>query len=342
MGTTLVTGGLGFIGSNFVNLLARKEPEERIVVLDVFTYAAWPENIDKAVAESFRFALVKGDICDRNLVAQLVAHADRVVHFAAESHVTRSIADDLPFFQTDVMGTQSIADAVSKNLSHVKRLVHISTSEVYGTAEYAPMDESHPLNPCTPYAAAKAGADRLVYAYRRTYNIPTVIVRPFNNYGPRQHIEKLVPRFITQALLNQPLSVHGDGKMTRDWIFVEDTCELVYRALTSDAVLGHVVNAGTGVDTSVIEIADMVLAATGRPNTLINYISDRPGQVDRHISSTGKAKALLNGFTASADLKAGIERTVRWYADNRSWWERLLGSQTVNVTDSKRRLHGSY
>lgn len=342
MGTTLITGGCGFIGSNFVNLLAAKEPEERIVVLDAFTYAAWPENIDRSVVDSFRFALVKGDVCDRDLVCQLVSHADRVVHFAAESHVTRSIADDLPFFRTDVMGTQSVADAVAKNVSGIKRFVHISTSEVYGSAEYAPMDERHPLNPCTPYAAAKAGADRLVHAYRETYRVPTVIIRPFNNYGPRQHIEKVIPRFITQSLLGQPLTVHGDGRMTRDWIFVEDTCEMVYRSLTLPGIDGHVINAGTGIDTSIGQIANIILDLTGRPRSLIRHLPDRPGQVDRHISSTTKAAMLLNGFAANVSLGEGLERAVRWYANNRSWWERLLGSEVVDVTDSKRRLVGSY
>ena len=341
MGTTLITGGCGFIGSNFVNLLAEREPEERIVVLDAFTYAAWPDNIASKVRDSFRFALVKGNICDRELVFRLMQHMDRVVHFAAESHVTRSIADDTPFFVTDVLGTQTVADAVARNLDTVKRFVHISTSEVYGTAAYAPMDEAHPLNPCTPYAAAKAGADRLVYAYRETYDIPTVIIRPFNQYGPRQHIEKVVPRFITQALLNRPLTVHGDGRMTRDWVYVEDTCDAVYRALTSPHVDGSVINVGTGVDVSINEIARLVLQATGKPDSLIEHVSQRPGQVDRHISSTTTARQRL-GWEAMTALAEGLEKTVRWYADNRSWWERLVGSEATALNDSRRRLFGSW
>lgn len=342
MGCTLVTGGCGFIGSNFVNLLAEREPKERIIVLDAFTYAAWPENILPHVRDSIHFALVKGDICDQKNVAQLIQHVDRVVHFAAESHVTRSIADDLPFFRTDVMGTQSVADAVARNVGRISRFVHISTSEVYGTADYAPMDEDHPLNPCTPYAAAKAGADRLVYAYRTTYQIPTVIIRPFNQYGPRQHIEKCVPRFITQALLGQPLTVHGDGQMTRDWVYVEDTCEAVYRALMLPGVDGHVINVGTGIDVSVAQIAEMVLDAVGAPRSLITQVTPRPGQVDRHISSTAKAAALLDGWKAQTSLQQGIEKAVRWYTDNRAWWERLVGTEVIDVTDQRRRLAGSY
>jgi dTDP-glucose 4,6-dehydratase len=342
MGTTLVTGGAGFIGSNFVSLLAEREPEERIIVLDAMTYAAHPENISEEVRSSLRFSFVHGDICNRDLVLGLMKAVDKVVHFAAESHVTRSIADDRPFFQTDVMGTQSIADAISRDMARIKRFVHISTSEVYGTAEYAPMDELHPLNPCTPYAAAKAGADRLVYAYRKTYNIPTVTIRPFNNYGPRQHLEKLVPRFITQALDDQPLTVHGDGRMTRDWIFVEDTCKAVYAALfANESVNGSIINVGTGIDVSVLAVAKMILDATGKSSDLIRYIDARPGQVDRHISSVNRSAALLD-WKSQVALEDGIERTVRWYSDNRQWWDRHRGAGEVTITDKSRRLSGAF
>jgi dTDP-glucose 4,6-dehydratase len=257
--------------------------------------------------------------------------------------VTRSIADDKPFFETDVMGTQTIAAAISRNLSHIQRYVHISTSEVYGTAVRDPMDEEHPLNPCTPYAAAKAGADRLVYAYRETYGIPTVIIRPFNNYGPKQHLEKVVPRFITSALLDEPLCIHGDGNMTRDWIFVSDTCEAVLRALNF-SVTGQVFNVGTGIDTSVNTIADMILEFAGKTRSLIRHTPPRPGQVDRHISSTDKTRNLLD-WSAKTRLAEGLEATVRWYADNRSWWQHhnhLSANGSINITDETRGLEGSF
>lgn len=337
--TTLITGGAGFIGSNFVTRLF-DNTDDHIIVLDVFTYAAHPDNIPPHIRASDRFELIRGNIRDARLVGELVKRADRVVHFAAESHVTRSIIDDTPFFETDVMGTQTIAAAISRS-PNVQKLVHISTSEVYGTAAYAPMDEAHPLNPCTPYAAAKAGADRLIYAYRATYGVPTVIIRPFNNYGPRQHLEKVVPRFITAALTDEPLQVHGDGRMTRDWIFVEDTCEAVLRALDAPAAVGEVVNLGTGRDVSVLEIAEMICELTHQPRSLIEHVTPRPGQVDRHIAATEKAARLLD-FRASITLEQGMRRTVNWYDANRSWWHRQRQIAQIAVTDPERRLVGSY
>jgi dTDP-glucose 4,6-dehydratase len=337
MKTTLVTGGAGFIGSNFIEQHWLKF--DRVVVLDAMTYAARAENIPAHIRESSNFQFVQGDIRDIKLVDELVAAASRVVHFAAESHVTRSIADDRPFFDVDVMGTQAIAAAVSRN-PRIEQFVHISTSEVYGTAAYAPMDEDHPLNPCTPYAAAKAGADRLVYAYRETYKIPTIIIRPFNNYGPKQHLEKVVPRFITAAICDEPLLVHGDGKMTRDWIFVEDTCRAILAAVFSESA-GEVINVGTGIDTSVLTIAEMILDILGKPVALIEHIAPRPGQVDRHIASTAKAKRLLN-WEAEIRLYDGLRRTVAWYKENRAWWEAGRAGAAVSVTDSDRRLVGSF
>jgi dTDP-glucose 4,6-dehydratase len=341
MGTTLVTGGAGFIGSNFVELLWDMCPDEKIIVLDVFTYAANPDNIPDLIKRDPRFRLVRGNIRDAKVVGELVKEADQVVHFAAESHVTRSIADDVPFFETDVLGTQTIAAAISRNRDRVKKFVHISTSEVYGTAVEDPMSETHPLNPCTPYAAAKAGADRLVYAYRETYGIPTVIIRPFNNYGPKQHLEKVVPRFITSALLGEPLLVHGDGQMTRDWIFVEDTCEAVLRALEEPLALGEVINVGTGLDVSVQTIAEQILELCGQPRSLIEHVSPRPGQVDRHIASTKKAWSLLD-WVAEVKLNDGLRRTVDWYKANTAWWARQRNVAQISITDGERRLTGSY
>ena len=338
--TVLVTGGAGFIGSHFVEMLFDRLPDHRIIVLDVFTYAASPDNIPERIRESLRFELVRGDIRDRALVDELVAKAGYVVHFAAESHVSRSIADDRPFFETDVLGTQTVFSAISKNLVRVKRAVHISTSEVYGTAVYAPMDEDHPLNPCTPYAAAKAGADRLVYAYRETYGIPVVTIRPFNNYGPRQHIEKVVPRFITAAILGEDLTVHGDGESSRDWVYVTDTCEAVYRALLTPNIEGNVINVGTGVDTSIREVASRIrsfIATSGDAKS----VPERPGQVKRHISSVGRAFDLL-GFYPRTPFSEGLLRTVEWYVSNPNWWRRLLGEREVGIEDAGRRLAGSW
>jgi len=212
----------------------------------------------------------------------------------------------------------------------VERFVLISSSEVYGTAEYAPMDEEHPLNLRSPYAATKAGADRLAYSYFVTYGLPVVIVRPFNNYGPRQHPEKVIPRFITQALSDEPLTVHGDGHASRDWLYVEDDAEAIEAIIDADidAIAGEVLNVATGIDISVSEIADIVLDALGKPPSLKAHISERLGQVDRHIGSTEKTERLV-GWRARTSFEDGLERTVEWYRENDSWWRAIRERQSV-------------
>ena len=187
------------------------------------------------------------------------------------------------------------------------------------------MDEEHPLNPMSPYAAAKAGADRLVYSYIKTYDLPAVIVRPFNNYGPCQHLEKAIPNFIVSALQNKPLTIHGDGKSSRDWMYVEDTCQALDKILHAnrDKVIGQVINLGTGKDTRVADIGKKVLEKLGKPETLLEYIEDRPGQVSRHISSTARSKELLD-WQARTDLDEGLGKTVEFYKNNRQWWERFI------------------
>jgi len=337
MKTTLVTGGAGFIGSHFVEKLF-DETDDEILVLDVFTYAASPENIRFDIRESNRFELVKGDVCDEKLVMDLVGRSNRVVHFAAESHVARSLFADRRFFETDVLGTHSVASAVSHNREKIEKFVHISTSEVYGSAAYEPMDEVHPLAPCTPYAAAKAGADRLVHAYLETYKIPAVIIRPFNNYGPRQHIEKVVPRFITQALLNEPLTVHGTGRSSRDWIYVGDTCEGIMKALIRPNAVGQVFNLGTGIDIPVKEVAVLVKSIVGEESSsTLKYVTERPGQVQRHIADVRRARSVL-GFASTVSFWDGLRNTVEWYKANRSWWEALLLEREIGATDGGTRL----
>ena len=214
------------------------------------------------------------------------------MHFAAETHVTRSIFDNYHFFETDVLGTQVISNAVLRCADRIERFIHISTSEVYGTAESPLMDEEHPLKPLSPYASAKAGADRLVYSYWATYQLPAVIVRPFNNFGPRQHLEKAVPRFITSCLLDEPLRLHGQGVAQRDWIYVVDTCEAIDRIVHAprERVVGEVINIGTDVSMSVADVAHHVVRQMGKPESLITYVGDRPGQVFRHTADASKAR----------------------------------------------------
>jgi dTDP-glucose 4,6-dehydratase len=314
----LVTGGAGFISSAFIRHLLKATPYE-VVSLDALTYAGNLENL-RDVRSHERLSFVHGDIRDEALVREVVAGVDVIVNAAAESHVEKSIAEGASeFVATNVEGTRVLLDAIRE--VSVERFILISSSEVYGTAERAPMDEEHPLNPRSPYAATKAGADRLAFSYRATYELPIVIVRPFNNYGPRQHPEKVIPRFILQALAGEPLTVHGDGTASRDWLFVEDDAEAIQAVIEADAaaVDGEVINVATGRDASVSEIADLVLELCGKPATLKEYVAERPGQVARHIGSTEKAERLL-GWTARTSLEEGLSRTVAWYRENEAWW----------------------
>src|SRR3990170_7778769 len=255
MKRVLVTGGAGFIGSNFVKHIMAKYPDYSVAIVDALTYAGNLDNLPQELRDDERLCFWQGNVRNPEIINPLVADADIVVHFAAETHVARSIYDNSTFYETDVLGTQVVANAVLKY--PVERFVHISTSEVYGTAVYTPMDEDHPLNPRSPYASAKTGADRLVYSYCTTYDIPAVILRPFNKYGPNQHLEKVLPRFITSAILRQPLTIHGSGLSSRDWVYVGDCCEAIDRAMHADIakVKGEAINIGTGRDTGVLIIA---------------------------------------------------------------------------------------
>jgi dTDP-glucose 4,6-dehydratase len=245
--------------------------------------------------------------------------------------VPRSIYDTTTFFETDVLGTQVVVAAALKH--PVERFLHISSSEVYGTAIVPPMSENHPLNPTTPYAAAKAGADRLVFSYYTTFDLPCVILRPFNTYGPHQHLEKVIPRFITSALLDEPLSIHGDGGNSRDWLYVGDLCQALDRALHAnlEQIKGEAINLGTGVDTSIKCVAEQIVDKLGKSHGLMSFMEDRPGQVHRHVASTEKALSLLN-WKAEIDFDSGIERTIRWYADHPWWWEKLRWMRSVAIT----------
>lgn len=335
MKTLLVTGGAGFIGSNFVHFMASKYPNYRIIVLDALTYAGSMDNLPLEMRELDhpRFKFWYGNVCNAELVDSLVEEADFVVHFAAESHVTRSIFDNLLFFQTDVIGTHMIANAVLKAKSAVERFIHISTSEVYGSAQFATMEESHPLSPMSPYASAKCGADRLVYSYWATYNIPAVIVRPFNNFGPRQHLEKVIPRFISSAMLGEPLTVHGRGTAARDFVFVDDVVRAVDLILHADADLveGEVFNVSSGVHRTILEIAHDVVKAMNYDVDKIKFTGDRPGQVIRHTGDYSKISRVL-GWRPEVSWEDGLQRTIDWYARNREWWEKRTWLRLIPIT----------
>ncbi|MFL5955139.1 MAG: dTDP-glucose 4,6-dehydratase [Gaiellaceae bacterium] len=326
MKRVLVTGGAGFISSNFIrHLLA--ETDNEVVTLDALTYAGNLENLADVMSHE-RLSFVHGDIRDAGLVRELIEGVDVIVNAAAESHVEKSIEHGASeFVTTNVEGTQILLDAI--RVTPVERFILISSSEVYGTARHAPMDEDHPLEPRSPYAATKAGADRLAYSYWTTYDLPIAIVRPFNNYGPRQHPEKVVPRFITQALDGEPLTVHGDGHASRDWLYVDDDAEAIVAVIDApiERIAGEVINVATGVDIAVADIAAMVLDVLGKPTDLIRHVPERLGQVDRHIGSTEKAARLL-GWQARTGFEEGLQRTVAWYRDNEAWWRAILARES--------------
>ena len=325
-----MTGGAGFIPSNVIRHLLGATPWD-VVSLDALTYAGNLENLAEVLSHE-RLSFVHGDIRDAALVRDVVAEVDVIVNAAAESHVEKSIEEGASeFVTTNVEGTQILLDAIRE--TPVERFILISSSEVYGTAESAPMDEEHPLNPRSPYAATKAGADRLAYSYFVTYGLPIVIVRPFNNYGPRQHPEKVIPRFITQALSDEPLTIHGDGDASRDWLYVDDDAEAIEAIIEAplEDLAGEVLNVATGVDISVSEIAESVLELLGKPSSLKVHVEERPGQVHRHVGSTGKIER-LTGWRAGTSFEAGLARTVAWYRDNEAWWRVI--ARPANVSSS--------
>lgn len=344
MKTILITGGAGFIGSAFTHHIYNTYPDYKIIVVDALTYAGTVENlpVQSWELQDDRFTFWYGNVLNGELMDTLVSQSDMVVHFAAESHVTRSIYDNSLFFQTDVLGTQIVANAVCKYRDKVERFVHISTSEVYGTAETTAMDEDHPLNPLSPYAAAKCGADRLVYSYFATYQIPAVIVRPFNNYGPRQHLEKVIPRFVTSVILGEQLRVHGNGQSARDFIFVEDTCRAVDAILHAPAekVVGEVFNVGSSVDRSILSLAEDITQRMCAGKECYIHVGDRPGQVMRHTADAAKIERVL-GFKPQVDWETGLARTIEWYVNNEEWWRKQLWMREIPIVaaSGKRELH---
>jgi dTDP-glucose 4,6-dehydratase len=283
MRTILVTGGAGFIGSNFTKELL-KDKNYKVVVLDKLTYAGNLDNFPKEIMNSSRFEFIKGDIANRAIVHKVMKKIDAVINFAAETHIDRSIANIDPFVQTDFVGTYVLLDEFKRNPRD--RFIQISTSEVYGSAQTVPMTEEHPIAPQSPYAATKAGADRMAYSFFCTYKLPVVVIRPFNNYGPNQYPEKLIPFFIANAMENKPLFVYGSGNNTRDWVYVRDCARALKRVLEINVnkIKGEVFNLGSGKEYDVLEIADIILDYFHKPKSLIKKIADRPGHVERLIS----------------------------------------------------------
>ncbi len=339
MKTILITGGAGFIGSAFTRHVFQKYPGYRIFLVDKLTYAASMENLPVAIWKETtdRFEFWYGDITNGELIDSLVSHSDFVVHFAAETHVARSIYDSLEFVKSDVLGTQTICNAICKFRDKISRFIHISTSEVYGTALTEKMDENHPMNPTNPYAGTKAAADRIVYSYWATYGIPAVIVRPFNNYGPRQHLEKAIPRFITSLMLNEKLKIHGTGEAARDYLFVDDNCTAIDMLLHAPAekVVGQVFNVGSGEHRTVLSVARDIINLTrpGSDKDALITIRDRLGQVGRHTADITKIRTAI-GWEPTTKWSEGLKTSIDWYRNNRSWWERQLWMREIPIIDS--------
>ena len=314
----LVTGGSGFIGSNFIRYMFTTYPDIEIVNLDKLTYAGNPENL-RDVEELDGYTFVHGDICDEVLVEKLLSEGiDAVLNFAAESHVDRSITGPRDFIQTDVFGTFTLLEASRRH--GVARYLQVSTDEVYGSIEDGSFTESSPLEPNSPYAASKAAGDLLARAYHVTYGLPVLITRSSNNFGPYQYPEKLIPLFITNALDDIVLPLYGDGMNVRDWLFVTDNCAAIDLVLR-EGEPGEVYNIAGGQEKANIEITLSVLRILGKPESLIEYVADRPGHDRRYSISSAKLAAL--GLKPREDFEAGLAETVRWYVDNRPWWEPL-------------------
>jgi dTDP-glucose 4,6-dehydratase len=311
----LVTGGAGFIGSNFVHHLLRRFPEAHVVVLDALTYAGRRENLDGIAPRSLTF--VHGDIRDPAMVARVMGDCDAVINLAAESHVDRSIETPGDFIQTDVFGVFVLAEEARRR--NVRRFLQVSTDEVYGEVLEGHSTEEAPLHPRSPYAASKAGGDRLANAYFGTYGLPVVVTRCSNNYGPRQYPEKLVPLFITNAIDGEPLPVYGTGLNRRDWIHVEDHCRALVALLEGDDLEGETFNIGAENELDVLTITDRILSLLGRPRSLIRHVEDRPGH-DRRYAVDSSKLTRRTGWKPEQDFENGIRQTVEWYRANETWW----------------------
>lgn len=314
----LVTGGAGFIGSNFIRHMLNKYDDYLITNLDKLTYCGNLDNL-KDVAKNKNYKFVKGDINDVKIVARLVKECDIVVHFAAESHVDRSIGDPDCFVRTNVFGTHVLLEAAKKYGTGL--FVQISTDEVYGSIAEGSFKETDPLKPNSPYSATKAGADLLARSYYITYKLPVIITRSSNNFGPNQYPEKVIPLFITNALRDKPLPLYADGMNVRDWLFVADNCEAIDTVIHKGKT-GEVYNIGAGSEVTNLELTHAILDILAKDRSLIKFVKDRPGHDKRYSLDITKLKGL--GWQPRHDFRSALELTVNWYKENEPWWKRLV------------------
>ena len=317
----LVTGGAGFIGSNFVRHVLSTHPDDTVVNLDKLTYAGNPANL-AAVADSPRYTFVHGDICDAKLVRDVARGVDAVVNMAAESHVDRSLMEPDAFLRTDVFGVFTLLEAVRE--LRIPRLLHVSTDEVYGSVATGSSRESDPLRPSNPYSASKAGGDLLALAYWQTHRVPVVITRSSNNFGPYQYPEKVVPLFITNALEDEPLPLYGDGRNVREWLYVLDNCAGIDLVLRQGHD-GEIYNIGGGTEVENVVLTRQILRLTGKAESLIRPVKDRPGHDRRYSLDSHKIRQL--GWKTRHPFPEALAATVQWYREHPTWWRPLKSGE---------------
>lgn len=320
----LVTGGAGFIGSNFIRHILINYPESGIINLDKLTYSGNLDNL-KDIEKNPRYEFVKGDICDKNTVEKLMEKVDTVINFAAETHVDRSLISAGEFITTNVSGTTTLLEAARKK--NIKKFIHISTDEVYGSINEGAFTEEDKLNPSSPYAASKAAADMVALSFFRTHGMPITITRSTNNFGPYNYPEKLIPKMIVNAIMNKELPVYGDGKNVRDWIFVEDNCRAIHLLLEKGKA-GEIYNIAGESKIPNIEIVKKILNKLGKSEKLIKFVKDRPGHDFRYSLNCDKLKKL--GWKTSASFDDNLQKTIKWYQANEWWWKRILSTTDID------------
>ena len=314
----LITGGAGFIGSNFIRYIFNQYPDDKIVNLDKLTYAGNLENL-RDIENNPHYAFVKGDICDERIVDKLVSRKpDAIINFAAESHVDRSIIDPQSFIKTDILGAQTLLEAAKKY--QIERFVQISTDEVYGSIKKGFFTEESPLRPNSPYSASKTAADLMVRAYQQTFGLPVLITRSSNNFGNFQYPEKLIPLFVTNLLEDKKVPIYGDGQQIRDWLYVIDNCEGIDFVLHHGQI-GEIYNIGSNNERTNLEITKIILDQLGKDESCIEYVKDRPGHDQRYALDSTKLRNL--GWQSRYEFEEAMAKTVQWYQDNPQWWQPL-------------------
>lgn len=316
----LITGGCGFIGSNFIRYILGKYPDYKIVNLDKLTYCGNLENLE-TVEKNPNYTFIKGDICDERVVNKVVKDCDFIVNFAASTHVDRSIEDASSFIQTNVQGVYVLLEAVKKN--KVKKMVQISTDEVYGSIQKGSFRETSFLHPNSPYAASKAGGDHFTIAYYTTFKLPVIITRSSNNFGPYQFPEKIVPLFITNLLVDKRIPLYGDGMNVRDWLYVMDNCKAIDIVLHKGKI-GEIYNIGGSFEIPNIELTRIILKKLDKSDKMINYVADRLGHDRRYSLDSKKIRKL--GWKPEVSFNTAIKETIDWYKDNQNWWKKIKKS----------------